>query len=150
MTLFLTSHLCSSRASSLLLPHVVQSFPSPPQRTVPELRVATCGSRGGSWPRPWRLCVPQCGRRRRRWSTTSWAACPGQQPSWSGTTSRSTWTDWWASSSCRVGTANTGHWAVWRNLHVCCKDAGYSVVVIVISCVVDSPHGDVYEYNFDW
>lgn len=36
------------------------------------------------------------------------------------------------------------HWTEWRNLH-----AGYSIVVAVMSCVVDSSQGDAYDYKFN-
>lgn len=65
------------------------------------IRARTCGQRGTSWPQRW-LCLPQCPGRGRRWSMTSWAASPGEHPSWSASTSTSTWTGCSASSCCRV------------------------------------------------
>lgn len=64
-------------------------------------RVRRCGQRGTSWPHCW-LSLPQCPGHGRRWSMTSWAASPGEHPSWSGNMSTSTWTGWSGSSCCRV------------------------------------------------
>lgn len=137
MTLFLTSHLCSSRASSLLLPHVVQSSSNPPQHTFTEL------SRGNM-----RFPGRQLAAALAALSAAVWASQAEVIDDILGSLSRATsflerhndqinldglvgfviLQGWY----CEHGTE-------WRNLHVC-----YSIVVVVMSCVVDSSHGDAY------
>lgn len=70
--------------------------------SCPGPQTGWCGFRCSGWPQRW-LCLPQCAALGRRWSMTSWAASPAECPSWSGSMSTSTWTEWWGSSYCRVG-----------------------------------------------